>query len=189
MKKLFLFLALSLPILSIAAEEKVSGPWMRARWSNQEFRYVTTYSTYSVDKALKGFPWFQEECHDNGETDWSQWNQAVTHSVNYNGTVGFELLGFSLEFGRDVGRSHTIGFNRWISAVGGIRARHTLHEVYDVMKGVTRKEIKYADGTIRQMGTEKPFEITGLNYGLRVNRTILEVCEPEQLEKFMSLEQ
>lgn len=189
MKKTVLFLFLAIPFLSHAdySQEKISGPWLQGRWG-KKFRYVTTYSTTTVDQAVKGFPWFKEECHDDGDTDWSQWNQMITYEVAYSGSIGFDLLGFSLEFGRDVGRSHSVGFNRWISATAGISAKHTLHEVYDVMKGGTRMEVMYKDGTIVDQGWERPFEISHLNYGLRVKRDILEVCEEGRIEEFMSKE-
>lgn len=184
MWKLFLILMFTLPLHSFA-QDKVQGPWLKGR-RGKEFRYITTYTTTSVDRPVSGIPWFQEECHDDGETDWTQWNQMITYEVAYSGSIGFELLGFSLEFGRDVGKSHTVGFNRWISATAGIKARHALHEVYDVVTGTTRMEVKYRDGSIHDAGWEDKFEVTHKNYGLRVERTIVEVCEPEQLALFES---
>lgn len=186
MMKAILFLILSLPFHSFA-QDKVQGPWLRSR-SGNEFRYISTYTTTTVDRAVKGFPWFQEDCHDNADGDWTQWNQMITYSVNYTGGIGFDLLGFSLEFGRDVGKSHTIGFNRWISASGGITARHALHEVYDVVEGITRMEVKYKNGTIALSDWQEPFKVTHKNYGLRVERTIMEVCDPEKLSQFLAQE-
>lgn len=182
---MLLVFVLTIPLFSFAdaEQEKVSGRWMNGSFG-KKYRYVSTYTTKTITRPVKGFPWFQEECHDDGDTDWSQWNQMISYEVAYNGSIGFELLGFSLEFGRDVGRSHTIGFNRWISATAGIKARHVLAEEYEVLEGVTRKEVMDRNGTIRDLGWESPFKISHLNYGLLVQRSILEVCDQESLTEF-----
>lgn len=174
MLKSFFFLIL-LSGSAIAAEHIQTGEWIRAR--RYDYRYKTVYDIESVSRPLQHHPWIQEDCHDDGDR-FANWEKSISYEVTYSGDISFDLLGFSFGFGRDRSESVSVSFQRWVHATKGLRARHTLMENFQVWKGVTIVEYRYADGSIVEGDREYDFKLGPLNLGLSVEREILEVCEP-----------
>lgn len=172
MKKIISLFPLFFSLSSFAAET-VEGPWIRSR--TYDYRYVTTYEINVVKKALKHYPWIEEDCHDQGSR-FASWSQSISYEVSYGGSVGFSLLGIlEVELGADRSRTHEFTFQRWVTPTLGVKARHILHEEYEVWTGSTIKEYKF--GTlIEKAERSTAFNLEKVNYGLSVVRKITGEC-------------
>lgn len=158
---------------TVFGSEKIEGPWLKAR--NYDYRYVTTYDVTNVKKPLKHYPWIEEDCHDQGAR-FASWTQTMSYEVSYNGSVGFNLLGiFEVELGSDRARTHEFAFQRWVTPTLGVKARHILHEEYEVWTGTTAKEYRYGS-TIETDEKTTPFSLEKVNYGISVVRKITGEC-------------
>lgn len=165
---------LSLFSLRAIASHQTYGEWIEGRKS--DYRYVTTYEVSKVSKPLKSFPWIEEDCHDDGDR-FANWAKTISYEMIYSGNISFELLGLGLELGGERGQTIEFSFERWIHATKGIKARHTLVEEYENWVGTTKVEFKYPDGTQVFGNKTYPFSISKVNYGLRVERKIIQLCE------------
>jgi hypothetical protein len=171
---MFFGLALLLSISSAFSKNIIEGEWIKKRKS--EYRYVTTFDIIKVKRPLKNFPWIEEDCHDNGNR-FANWSRNMSYDITYSGSVNFGLLGF-LDIDLGAERSKTVEFNfqRWVTPTLGIKAKHVLHEEYEVWQGETRRE--YRDGDSTYMGNKSyPFKLEKINYGISVVRNIESYCD------------
>jgi hypothetical protein len=160
----------------ITLDQRTVGPWIHSRKST--YRYVTEYEVKKIRKPLWGYPWIEEDCHDTGNR-FANWAQTITYEVSYGGGLNFSLLGFfEVDLGGERSRSIEYTFQRWVTPTEGIRARHRLMENYETWEGTTYLEIQTPHGTQRTDRTF-PFFLDRLNYGISVEREILEVCTPK----------
>lgn len=156
------------------ASQTTHGEWIEGR--RFDYRYITTYEVTTISRPLKNFPWIEEDCHDDGDR-FANWAKTISYEMIYSGNISFELLGIGLDLGGERGQSIEFSFERWIHATRGIKARHTLLEEYENWVGVTTLEMRYPDGTQVLQKQSYPFSISKVNYGLRVKREIVQVCE------------
>lgn len=162
-------------IFSSAFASQVSyGDWIEGR--RYDYRYITNYEVKKISRPLKNFPWIEEDCHDDGDR-FSNWAKTISYEMVYSGSISFELLGMGLELGHERGQTVEFSFERWIHATKGIKARHTLFEEFENWTGSTSVEFRYPDGNHIMGKRTYPFSLEKVNYGLRVQREILEVCE------------
>ena len=152
----------------------VTGPWIEGR--RDTYRYVTTYEVTKIKRALTDFPWIEEDCHDQGNR-FANWSKSLSYEISYEGRVNFNLLGFvGIEFGGARSRTIEITFQRWVTPTLGIRARHILHEEFEIWNGQTRKEYQVGE-RIEISENVTDFRLNKINYGVSVEREVLEVCE------------
>ena len=152
-----------------------TGEWIEGR--SQDFRYVTTYETKKVIRPFQGFPQIEQDCHDEGQR-FASWAKSVSYEIVYGGGLNFSLLGFvELDLGAERSKTVEFTFQRWVIPTKGLRARHTLMEDYEVWSGVTEVEFRNSDGTIKKGTKTYAFNLTRMNYGISVDREIIEVCE------------
>jgi hypothetical protein len=169
-------LKLMILLLSFAsiAEEKVYGEWIAKR--KYDYRYVTTYKVKKVKKPLKDFPWIEEDCHDSGNR-FANWSKSLSYDITYTGSVAFNLLGFlDIDLGGERSKTIEFTFQRWVTPELGIKARHILHEEFEIWEGFTQVEYRYGE-LIEPAETRTPFRLDNVNYGIFVKREILQRCE------------
>jgi hypothetical protein len=100
----------------------------------------------------------------------------MAYEIVYSGNVSFNLLGFlDLEFGKEKAKTIEFTFQRWVTPTLGLKARHILHEEFEIWEGETRKEYQSGSDLITK---NKPtsFRLEKMNYGISVVREVLEVC-------------
>lgn len=159
---------------SAFASQAIHGDWIKGR--KYDHRYVSSYEISTVSKPLKNFPWVEEDCHDDGDR-FANWAKTISYQINYSGTISLEFLGMGLELGGQRSQMVELSFERWVHATRGVMARHALFEEYENWQGRTRIEYRYPDGT-QTLGTRTyPFSVTKINYGLRVQRKIIHLCD------------
>lgn len=166
-----LFLATS----AFATTETKYGEWVEGR--RYDYRYITTFDTKRISHPMAGFPWIEQDCHDEGNR-FANWSKNISYQVTYGGGLKFALLGFmEIDLTHDRSKTYEFTFQRWVVPTKGIKARNTLMEEYDVLEGETRVEYRYSDNDT-EMGEEVyPFKLSKTNYGISVKREVLEVCE------------
>lgn len=169
------FLTILLTVASVA--ETITGDWVPGR--RHDFRYVTEYEVQTIRRPFAGVPWIEEDCHDDGDR-FANWSRTISYAITYSGGLSFELLGVGLDLGAERTRSVELAFERWIHATAGVRARHVLHEQFENWTGETRVEF-LRDGVVVPGKKTYPFRLTHLNYGLSVERQILELCDQRNL--------
>lgn len=158
----------------VFALERVEGPWIKGRRS--EYRYVTIYGIKDVKRPLKNFPWIEEDCHDNGNR-FANWSKSHSYEITYSGALSFSLLGFlDVELGNERTKTVEFTFQRWVTPTLGIKARHVLHEEYEVWEGETLVEYRSGDNSYVADKTY-PFRLDKMNYGISVERTNVQYCE------------
>jgi hypothetical protein len=173
--KLFLSVVFLTAFSFTALADTVTGDWVKGR--NKDFRYITDYEVKTTQRPYKGVPWIQQDCHDDGQR-FANWSRIISYSITYSGGLSFELLGIDLELGGERGQTIEVGFERWIHARAGIKAKHILYEEFENWEGTTRVEFRDNAGVV-SLGTKTyPFKLDHMNYGLFVKREILEVCGP-----------
>ena len=155
------------------AQVRVEGEWISKR--KYDYRYVTEYEVKTIKRPLKNFPWIEEDCHDQGNR-FANWSKSMSYEIVYSGSLNFNLLGiFDIDLGNE--RSKTIEFNfqRWITPSEGIKARHILHEEFEVWEGKTNIEYRY--GNLIEVGKKTyPFKLEKANYGIFVERVNVVEC-------------
>jgi hypothetical protein len=162
---------------SAFSSQKIFGDWIETR--RYDYRYVSTYEVSAVSQPLKIFPWIEEDCHDDGDR-FANWVKTIRYQMTYSGIISFKLLGVGLELGGESAREIEFVFERWIHATKGIKARHTLFEEYENWVGTSKVEFRYPDGTQEFENRTYPFTIKKVNYGLRVERKIIQLCDGNQ---------
>jgi hypothetical protein len=156
------------------ASEIVEGPWIKGR--KNDYRYVTQYEKINIKRPLNDFPWIEEDCHDNGNR-FANWSKGHSYEITYNGALSFSLLGFfDVELGTERTKTIEFTFQRWVTPTLGIRARHVLHEEYEIWEGETRVEFR-RDNSSFYGEKVYPFRLDKMNYGISVVRTNVEFCE------------
>ncbi len=172
---IFYIVAMFFYSFSSFAQNTIYGPWKSK--GSFDVRYVTTYEVRTVKRPLKNFPWIESDCHDTGNR-FANWSKSVSYEIVYGGKVSFGLLGIlDLELGGEKSKTVEYTFQRWVTPTQGIRARHVLKESFEIWEGSTRKEYRYGEET--ELDEEsKPFSLSKMNYGIFVERTILERCDP-----------
>lgn len=167
-------LALLFVASPVFSKNVIEGDWIKTRRS--EYRYVTTYEVKKVKKPLKNYPWIEEDCHDNGNR-FANWSKSMSYDITYSGAVNFNLLGFfDLDLGTERSKTVEFNFQRWVTPTLGIKAKHVLHEEYEVWHGETRREYRVGDSTYMD-DRAYPFKLEKINYGISVVRNIESYCE------------
>jgi hypothetical protein len=153
---------------------RVEGEWIKTR--KNEYRYVTNYEVKRVKRPLNNFPWIEEDCHDTGNR-FASWSKTLTYELTYNGTLNFNLLGFfDVDLGKEKSKSIEFTFQRWVTPTLGIRARHVLHEEFEIWDGVTEVEFRHGNDVV--VGEKSyPFRLNKMNYGISVERENVEICD------------
>lgn len=168
-----LFLFFGLNTLADAGAETTVGPWNQGRRST--YRYVTEYTVKKVKVPLVDFPWIEEDCHDTGNR-FANWVKSISYEIRYGGALNFSLLGFlEIDLGGDRSRTVEFTFQRWVTPTEGLRARHRLMENYEIWEGLTYIETQTAKG-IQRSSEPYPFLLEKANYGISVDREVLEIC-------------
>jgi hypothetical protein len=169
------FALIPLFLISLSfASLRVEGEWISKR--KHDLRYVTIYKVKTIKKPLNNFPWIEEDCHDNGAR-FANWSKSLSYEINYGGSLSFNLLGFAdIELGNERSKTIEFSFQRWITPTLGIKARHVLHEEYEVWEGETFVEYRYGE-LIEKGNKTYPFRLEKINYGISVVRTIIEKCD------------
>jgi hypothetical protein len=91
--------------------------------------------------------------------------------------VNFNLLGIlEVDLGAERSKTVEFSFQRWVTPTQGIRAKHVLHEAYEIWEGFTVKEIRIGD-EIEESEVISPFRLYKMNYGISVVRTDVEICD------------
>lgn len=174
MKKVSLLVLMIFPLQSFALETK-EGEWIAGR--KYDYRYITNYEVKNVSRPLSGFPWIEEDCHDEGGR-FAHWSKSLSYEITYGGQLKFSLLGFvEIDFGAERSKAIQLTFQRWVTPTRGIRARHILTEEYQNWVGETQVEKRYTDGRTEMSNNKYPFKLSKMNYGISVEREVLEVCE------------
>lgn len=156
------------------AQFRAEGEWINKR--KHQYRYVTNYEIKNVKRPLKNFPWIEEDCHDQGSR-FASWSKSMSYEIIYSGSVSFDLLGFlDIELGNERSKTVEFTFQRWVTPTEGIRARHVLHEEFEVWEGETY--IEYRNGDTIEIGLKTyPFKLEKVNYGISVERINVTSCQ------------
>ncbi len=174
----FILIILSFIMTSFAAKatEVRTGEWIQRK--NYEYRYVTTYEIEKISRPMSGFPWIEEDCHDEGQR-FANWAKSISYEISYGGSVKFSLLGFmEIDLGADRSKTVELTFQRWVVPTKGIRARHRLMEEFQNFEGTTKKEKRYyQDGRVELSKNSRPFKLSKVHYGISVEREVLEICQ------------
>lgn len=162
--------------LNSFASFKAEGEWIKKR--KYDYRYVTEYDVITIKRPLKNFPWIEEDCHDQGNR-FANWSKSMSYEIIYSGSVNFKLLGIlDIDLGNERSRTVEFNFQRWITPTEGIKARHILHEEFEVWEGKTFIEYRYGDSI--EVGEKfYPFKLEKINYGISVERVNVRSCETD----------
>lgn len=165
------------PQTQLEFEDIIIGPTFEKR--KYYYRYVTYYNTESVSEYLD-VPWVEELCHDDGDRFFN-WNRSFNYRRSYEAGLSFSVLGIGVESGFQTSQSVTMGYQRWIHAEKGVKARHFLKKISQIKSGLIQKQIKYKKTGKTQFSTSskfpKDFYLDNQSPGLVVERQILEICE------------
>jgi hypothetical protein len=174
---LMLSFILSLVFLPLTyAQFKVESDWITKK--KYDYRYVTNYEVKTIKRPLKNFPWIEEDCHDQGNR-FANWSKSMSYDIVYSGSLSFSLLGFlDIDLGKEKSKTVEFTFQRWVTPTEGIKARHVLHEEFEIWEGQTQVQYRY--GNVIEIGNKTyPFKLEKVNYGISVVRVNVEECIKE----------
>jgi hypothetical protein len=175
-----IFLAMNAKAVTGDYAHNVWGPVKENPITKKQYRYLTSYNVIENIRPYGNFPYIEEDCHDESDRFFN-WFETVSYSITYSGQIGFELLGFDLELSGERSKQVEFGFEKWVQATKGIRARHYLMARSEDWVGIVKKA-EYDKETKKWIITKKSsdFRLTDLNMGLFVERKIIEVCDNQE---------
>lgn len=171
------------PISSETYEKMLIGPTIKLR-KNRIKRYITLYNQEEKIESVD-VPWVEKDCHDESDRFFN-WSNEITISRTYQGSVGFEFLGFGLAGDFELSREITLDYERWIQAQKEMKARHYLKKSSTIKSGIILLQIKDLKNDKSWFSTSnnfpRPFLLYNQSPGLLVEREILEFCNHESID-------
>lgn len=172
--------ALENPFTGEVYENILIGPQKKVLLKrNQIKRYITLYNEEQIIEDLD-VPWIEEDCHDASDRFFN-WSNNISIIRNYSGGIDYELLGLSISAGFDLSKEISIGYERWVQAIRGIKARHYLKKQSITKLGIILIQVKDINTQktwfVKNRRFPKPFSIDNQSPGLFVEREVLSYCD------------
>ena len=177
---IYLFVSTNVNAMAIKYDKHIWGPIKENRITKKHYRYLTSYNVYEKVRPYGNFPYIEEDCHNESDRFFN-WTETISYTITYSGQIGFELLGIDLELGGERSKQVEFGFEKWVQATKGIRARHYLMARSEDWIGiVNRAEYDKTSKEWKLDTKSSKFKLTDQNMGLFVKREIVEICSNEE---------